>query len=140
MFNEVIESRMKKLEEIINYLESLSKYTIEDFENDYTLTSSLERNLQLAIQCLLDIGNHIISIKNLEKPKEYKDIILILGRNNIIPEDFAEKIYKMAGLRNISIHAYLDIDKQELVTHLKKIDDFKSFMKFIAEFLEEKTL
>ena len=139
MFNDVIESRMKKLEEIVNYLESLSKYTAEDFENDYTLTSSLERNLQLAIQCILDIGNHIISIENLEKPKEYKDIIIILGKNNIIPEDFSEKIHKMAGLRNIIIHAYLDVDKQELVSHLKNIDDFKSFMKFIAKFLEEKS-
>ncbi|NVM28552.1 MAG: DUF86 domain-containing protein [Candidatus Helarchaeota archaeon] len=84
-------------------------------------------------------SNHIISIENLEKPKEYKDIIIILGKNNIIPEDFAEKIHKMAGLRNIIIHAYLDVDKQELVSHLKNIDDFKSFRKFIAKFLEEKS-
>ena len=138
MYNEVIESRLKKLEAIVKKLETLSNKAMEDFENDFILASALEHNLQVAIQCVLDIGNHIISIENLEKPNDYKDIILILGKNQIIPKKFADAIYKMAGLRNLIIHEYLEIDMAELVSHLNDINDFKLFMKYILHYLEEK--
>jgi len=138
MYNEVIESRLKKLETIVKKLEILSNKTIEAFEEDFILASALEHNLQIAIQCVLDIGNHIISIENLERPNDYKDIILILGKNKILPKEFADGIYKMAGLRNIIIHEYLEIDLNELVSHLENINYFKLFMKYILAYLEKK--
>ncbi|TFF86043.1 MAG: DUF86 domain-containing protein [Promethearchaeota archaeon] len=140
MYNDVIEERLKKLEKIVDYLEGIKDYNIDKFKVDYTLSSALKHNLQIAIQCILDIGNHIIAIENLEKPNQYKDIFLVLGKNKIIPMAFANKINKMAGLRNILIHIYMDIDLDELISHLKKINDFKIFMKYIAEYLKNKEI
>ena len=48
----------------------------------------------------------------------------------------AAKIAPMAGLRNILVHDYLDIDREKLYDLLRThLDDFKEFGRHIAKLL-----
>ncbi|MHA1341778.1 MAG: type VII toxin-antitoxin system HepT family RNase toxin [Candidatus Helarchaeota archaeon] len=137
MFDEdIINFRIAKLREYLRILHNLSKEKKEDFISNYRIYGLAERYLQLAIECVLDIGNYIISRLNLEKPDKYQDILLILGANSIIPKAFAEKIAKMAGFRNILVHDYLDINHEIVYDHLiHELSDFDDFIKIILKFL-----
>jgi uncharacterized protein YutE (UPF0331/DUF86 family) len=80
----------------------------------------------------------MISKLDLEKPETYQDILIILGKNGILPEQFANKIVKMAGFRNILVHGYVDIEKSVIYDHLQhRLSDFDEFMKYIVRFLEK---
>lgn len=92
----LINSRIDKLRKYIKILEKLEEEKREDFKKDYRIYGLAERYLHLSIECILDIGNHIISTKDLEKPETYRDIILVLGKESVIPKDFSLKIAKMA--------------------------------------------
>lgn len=117
-------------------LHELSKVDQENFNSDYKIYGSAERFLQLAIECILDIGNHIISKLNLEKPETYQDILLILGKNAILPENFTKQIVKMAGFRNILVNGYVDIKKSLVYEYLQNnLSDFDEFMQYIVKFL-----
>lgn len=132
----VINSRISKLREYIDILNDLKKEDYEKFINDYKVYGLAERYLQLAIECILDIGNHIISRFEYTKPETYQDILLILGKNSIIPEKFANKISKMAGFRNILIHNYLEVDRSLVYRFLpENIPDFERFIKMIVKFM-----
>jgi len=134
----VINSRIAKLREYIKILEELSQEKKEDFLKNYKIYGLAERYLQLSIECVLDMGNHIISRIGFKKPETYQDIILILGKNSVIPENFAEKIAKMAGLRNILVHGYSEIDEIIIYNHVKHdLDDFRKFIKYIIQYLDE---
>jgi uncharacterized protein YutE (UPF0331/DUF86 family) len=132
----VIEARLKKLEEILKVLQQIKGEPTEKLRTDQLIYSALERNLELAIQCVLDIGNHLIAIENWRSPKDYKDIIKILGEQAVLPHVFAKRIEKMAGLRNILIHSYLEIDQDEIINSLKELDDIKEFIRHIKHYLE----
>ncbi|MEJ2249893.1 MAG: DUF86 domain-containing protein [Candidatus Lokiarchaeota archaeon] len=135
--SKVINSRISKLREYIDILNDLKKEDYERFINDYKVYGLAERYLQLAIECVLDIGNHIISRLEYTKPETYQEILLILGKNSIIPEKFANKISKMAGFRNILIHNYLEIDRSLVYRFLQEnIPDFERFIKMIVKFLD----
>ncbi len=108
----VINTRIAKLKEYLKILEDLRKEKKEDFLKNYRIHGLAERYLQLSIECVLDIGNRIISRKGFWNPGTYQDIILILGENSVIPEVFAEKIAKMAGFRNILVQVILKLMKQ----------------------------
>jgi len=138
LYNDVIEARLKKLEEILIILKQFKKEPKEKLQEDQIFYSALERNLEIAIQCILDIGNHIIAIEKWRSPKDYKDIIKILGEKGVLPKNFASKIEKMAGLRNILVHSYLEIDDEKIIELLQKLDDFTDFMKHVKLFLENK--
>ncbi len=135
--DKVINSRISKLRQYLKILKDLSIEKKEDFVSDYRIYGLAERYLQLSIECVLDIGNHLISKMELKKPDTYHEILLILGENNILPEDFAKKIGKMAGFRNILIHNYMDVDREIVYEHLQEdFLDFKKYIRYIVSFFE----
>jgi uncharacterized protein YutE (UPF0331/DUF86 family) len=73
----------------------------------------------------------------LKKPEKLQDIFLILGENSILPKQFAKKVAKMAGFRNILVHGYSDIDENLVYDSLTQgLTDFEDFIKYILKFLE----
>ncbi|MCK4814640.1 DUF86 domain-containing protein, partial [bacterium] len=61
-----------------------------------------------------EIGEIIISKEGCRKPERYQDIIIILGENGIMPKEFSKKFSLAAGLRNILVHRYTEIDIEEI--------------------------
>ncbi|WP_338835599.1 DUF86 domain-containing protein [Neomoorella thermoacetica] len=66
-----IERRLEKLSECLTKLEPLKTKSFDDFEQDPYLRDIVERNLEVAAQCCIDIANRVISIEDLEKPEDY---------------------------------------------------------------------
>ncbi len=62
----------------------------------------------------------------MEKPKDYYGAIIILGKENTLPFDFAQKFAPIIGFKNILIHEYLDIEWDEVYNNLKKYRTFLS--------------
>ncbi len=134
----VINARINKIQEYLKILKELKLENREKFLTDYRIHGLAERYLHLTIECVLDIGNHLISRLEYEKPETYQEIILILGKYSIIPKEFSEKIAKMAGFRNILIHNYLEINGKLVFEHLQSsLSDFEEFNKYIVEYIKK---
>ncbi len=134
-----IEQRLERLKKSLTKLEPLrEKNKYEFFQDDY-LQDIVERNLEVAIQSCIDIANRIISLDGLEKPKDYYGAIIILGKENILPFDFAQEFAPIAGFRNILIHEYLDIDWDEVYNNLKNIEHFYQFIDYIQKWLTQRS-
>lgn len=59
-----------------------------------------------------------------------------ISQGPALPEAFARRIRKMAGLRNILVHNYLDVDPGELRKHLGKLDDFEKCCRYVLRYLK----
>jgi len=130
---------LEKLKKCLLKLEPLKEKSKKEFYQDEYLKDIVERNLEVAIQSCIDIANRIISLIDLEKPKDYYESITILGKENILPYDFAQKFAPIAGFRNILIHEYLDIDWEEVYNNLQNIDQFYDFMDYIKKWLAQES-
>ncbi|MCC7550417.1 MAG: DUF86 domain-containing protein [Methanobacterium sp.] len=64
----------RKIKNMQGFVDFLRNQPAEEDEllNNYLLKSAIERNLQLAIESALDIGEVIISSENMEKPENYR--------------------------------------------------------------------
>jgi uncharacterized protein YutE (UPF0331/DUF86 family) len=116
--------RLEKLKECLANLEPLRKKRRDEFDQQPHLRDIVERNLEVAIQCLIDMGNRIISIEDAEKPKDYYEIFLILGNLQVLPSEFAKQIAPLAGFRNILVYDYGSIDWDLVHDHLQRLGDF----------------
>jgi len=135
---EEIHSKLKDLKKYAKLLESYQKYGKKELKKDLTLRGAVERYLQTALECILDIGQMIIAIKGFRKPEKYKEVILILGEEGILPKDFAKKFAPAAGFRNVLVHKYAEVDLDKLYKHLQEdLEDFDFFAKCIAEFAKK---
>ena len=132
---------MKRLEKSLQILQQSSEVPFEELISNDVLLSAVERNLHVAIECILDIGNHIIAEKGFETPEDNEDIIRILGDEKVVPSDFARRVKGIAGFRNILVHEYTDIDYGLLYNFLTyRLNDLREFALYISSYLErEKT-
>lgn len=69
-----------------------------------------ERYLHLAIESALDIANHLIADAGFEAPDTYRDAFAILARHGVLDEELGVRLQAWAGMRNVLVHLYLDID------------------------------
>jgi len=95
--------------------------------------------LQLSIECVIDIGQIIISGLRLPRPEEARDVIEILGKNKIIPLSFSKHFSSVAGFRNILVHEYAKVNINKLYEHLRNdLKDFDFYIRHIVKFIELK--
>jgi len=136
---EEIYSKLEDLKRYVRFLKSYQSHAKEELRENYTLRGAVERYLHLALECTIDIGEMIISKEGLRKPESYREVIEILGKENILPKEFAERFAPAMGFRNILVHRYAEIDLNELYEHLQNdLQDFSTFAKYVAKYLEEK--
>lgn len=133
---EVIERRLKKLDEYLSVLSELQKYSLDDFLAEPERYGSTERFLQLAIETTIDIGNHIVADMNLGDVQWSSDIASILHEKGYLPVELREVWIKMIGFRNLLVHDYLDIDRTKVHQILQNnLSDLKALEKVFAQFL-----
>jgi len=135
---DVLETKILKLRGYLRILKGLKKYSLAQYTGNPLIKGSVERYLQLSIECLLDMGNHIISDLGLRKAEDYQDVFIILCEARVIPKAFAIKIAPMAGFRNILVHDYMKLADSKVYHILQKnLTDFEKFVKYIARYLEK---
>jgi len=135
---EAIRVRLKKLREMIARLERIRARGEEVYNNDDLLQSAAERVLQIATQCVLDIGNHIIAEMSLPLPTDNDEIIDTLCKAGIISEELAASLAGIGGFRNVLVHDYLTLDQGRIFhEHLGRLDDLRNFATEIIKFLDE---
>jgi uncharacterized protein YutE (UPF0331/DUF86 family) len=126
-----------KLQELERYLSQLRKHqgvTAEKLENDLDKAWIIERGLQLSIQLVLDIGNHILAEAGVSV-HEYADILPQLAKLGIIPNDYALSVKGMAGFRNLLVHEYTEIDSVKLAVFVNaNLNDINLFCKYITAY------
>lgn len=124
------------LDQYLDILKGLSHLNLAEFAGDPRNYGSAERFLQLAIETSLNIGNHIISTQNFEAPQDYSDIFLILGKNNVLPVDFARELINMARFRNRLVHIYWEVDRVMVYNIIQtRLTDYIDFKRYILAFL-----
>lgn len=129
-----------KLAQLAGYLADLIES--QDIEQKEYLADKktqryIERTLHLAIECCLDIGNHLIADNNWREPVNNKDVFSVLEENGVISSSLLPYLGKMAQFRNILVHDYARVDPDIICNILKNnATDFHRFIHEINEALK----
>lgn len=134
---QLILDRLSMLRSSVNRLNKLKDLSADAFLSDPDNYAIAEHHLRRALECVLDVGRHIVVKKGFGRPRDYRSIIEILGQNHVIPAAFAKDIVGMVGYRNRLVHGYAEVTGQEMYQIIKtKLDDFARFAGYILEYLE----
>ncbi len=136
--NGKIQKNILFLRDNIIKLNELSKVTEDDFKLDFRNYNSALRLLQISIESIIDIGNHIISRRGFDPPVTYSDVFEILRKNNIISAECMDKCINMVKFRNRIVHIYFEIDLNMVLKLMKEdLGDFEVFISEISGLLAE---
>jgi uncharacterized protein YutE (UPF0331/DUF86 family) len=133
----VVEKKLQELHRYLEELETCRKISWDELNASLVKQWQICHGLQLSIQTLIDIGNHILAEQGENQVEDYADIIDKLGEKNIIPLEFSRSIRGMAGLRNILVHEYARLDLTKIYSVLQnRLSDFHHFIEYINQYLE----
>jgi uncharacterized protein YutE (UPF0331/DUF86 family) len=129
---------LDELSERLARLQALSEKARSAFDQDPYLRDVVERNLEIAAQCCIDISNRIVSLLGARKPIDYYGALLSMGELGVVPPDFARRIAPLAGLRNVLVHDYLATDWDQVYANLRRVEDLEEFAGYVRRWLAER--
>jgi uncharacterized protein YutE (UPF0331/DUF86 family) len=138
MNKEIITKKLLQLKDYLDELEKLVlKFSKEEVLSDPSKRLATERLAQLIIDTMIDVNIQIIIDRNLAY-EQTRSTFTMLGEIGVLPKEFANQIAPLAGLRNILVHRYEQLDKELFIRNLfKNYDNFKKYIAYINKFLED---
>ena len=133
-----IDGLIRHLRQYLAYLRQLALVPPAEFLADPHLVGSARYYLTVAIETCLDIANHLIAAEGLRAPTDYKDTFRVLSEARILPDGLTTTMRALAGLRNLLVHVYWDVDDAVIHDSLRsEPGDFEAFVASILAFLDQ---
>ena len=124
-----IERRLDELSERLARLQPLGDRDRIEFDQDPYLRDIVERNLEIAARCCIDISHRIISPSRPARSPR-------LG--GVVPAGFARHLAPLAGFRNILVHEYMRLDWDQVVRALHRLEDLERFAALVRRWLRQR--
>jgi len=132
---ELIKRKLTQISNKLNELEEVAQTPKEKFAESL-IHYEAERLVELIVGNAIDINFHIIKEKQLNAPIEYKESFKVIGRDKVISSELAYRIADSAGLRNLLVHHYDEIDLGRFYDGLKGgIADYEQYIKEVNQYI-----
>lgn len=135
----------RKLQLITDELARLVLFGDESYESliaDNVRLAALERILERIISRSIDVNEHIISslatgMEERTTRLTYRDTFLRLPDYGVLPDAFAQRIAPSAGLRNIIVHEYNDIDHRIVFNAIRStLEQYSEYVAYVRQFVD----
>jgi len=133
----------RKLQLIAEDLERLLRFrdeTLDSLVADDLKLAAVERILERIVMRAIDVNEHLISELATGEGRStrltYRDTFLLLTDTGAYPKEFAERIARSAGLRNILVHDYNDVDRKIVHASIKScLQDYHQYLEYVSRFV-----
>jgi len=133
---ETIEGIFRNLDAYLDQLRQLAALRREELVDDLVNLGAAKYYLQVAIECCIDVANHIIARQGFRAPESYADSFTVLAENGVIEQDFVSTAQRMARMRNRLVHLYWEVDATILYDTLQNnLADFDQFKAYVYSFM-----
>ncbi|ODS32753.1 MAG: hypothetical protein SCARUB_02136 [Candidatus Scalindua rubra] len=122
---------------VYEQIDTLVKSGKEDFLKDPKSPLALKYLLIEAVEAITDICQHLLAKSKGIACEGYIDCILKTGKEEIITISLANKLRRLADLRNNLIHRYWNINDEQLYTQtVDNKSDLLDFVEQVNTFIE----
>lgn len=118
------------------YLEALARHEGKSADQVRVDPYEIERLLELIVQVAVDILAHLLAESD-RTPSSYRNTFELSGRVELISTPLAERLADAAGLRNVLVHLYDEIDYEIVAASIDRaLNDFGQLFAELEERLE----
>jgi uncharacterized protein YutE (UPF0331/DUF86 family) len=109
-----LRQKIHYIREQMKNLQKLKELSREKFLTGPIYTDASLRELQVAIEAMIDICNHVVAREGWGLPKSYREGFEILTKQGVLEKEMLDTYLKMVKFRNRIVHIYDDIDSEEV--------------------------
>lgn len=129
-------ARLRLLEEAVEDLQRQGELDAERLRSDRDTRRVVERCLEHLVDMAASVNAHIAAARLGRAPTDLTESFDLAAEAGAIPQDLAAELRSSAGMRNVIVHAYVDLDL-ELVARAvpAAIEGYRSYMAEMAAFI-----
>jgi len=136
---EILDNLVVSIRKYLKELQDADDIDWETFVQDNRSRRFVERVLQILVESMIDLGQHIIADQGFREPNTYRDVFRILVEEGVLEENKLTVYEKIASFRNVLVHPYEGIDNNIVFGIFKKnLPDIEDFLNQIFNWLEQK--
>jgi len=131
---------MRRLSSIISRIErhkEKAKEIVEMDISDYLVFNALAMECFQAVNSAIELGELIVSEKNLGFPATYREIFELLHDEKIISKENLENIKQLIFFRNLIAHEYYTITQKELKEMVNLLASLNEMVKNAKKLFKE---
>lgn len=129
---------LAKLDELRGYvteLQQIAPGTIQEYRR-IPIKRACERLVQIAVECVIDVCQLLVSGLRLGLPAEEEDLFDKLAAAELLTPEVLDTLRRMRGCRNILVHEYGRVsDEIVFDTISSRLGDFDRFASEVLEAL-----
>jgi uncharacterized protein YutE (UPF0331/DUF86 family) len=130
-----LDRMISNLRRYVRTLEALAAIPSEEFLGSLDRIGNAKYHFVIAIECCIDIANHIIASENYRFPKDNADSFAVLIEEGIVPAGLQDSLRGMSRFRNRLVHLYWEVDDRRVYDYLQTaLADFHRFAAAVGEY------
>jgi uncharacterized protein YutE (UPF0331/DUF86 family) len=139
---EFVERKLQLIVDDLGQLLAFRDTSYGDLVADPIRLAAVERIVERMVQRAIDVNEHLISTLSTGEEARttrvtYPETFLRLADLGVYDADFAQRIARSAGLRNILVHEYNDIDHRILHQAIPDaLEQYHAYVNAVRAFLE----
>jgi uncharacterized protein YutE (UPF0331/DUF86 family) len=123
-----LDATLGSLRVYIDALRRLAQLPRNELLADPDKIASAKYHFVVAIECCIDIANHVIASEKLRIPRSTADSFVVLVERGFCPVELEEPLRAMAKFRNRLVHLYWQVDDELVADYLREnLGDFNRF-------------
>jgi uncharacterized protein YutE (UPF0331/DUF86 family) len=128
-----LRDKIQRIKDNLVLLETIRSVSYTQFCESPLYSPAATRMLQVSIEAMIDIGNHVVAKNHLGTPKTYRETFELLTKNQILPKKDLELFLTMVKFRNRAVHLYDKISDEEIYNIIQNhLPDFEHFIACIV--------
>ncbi len=127
---------IRKLGHLRTYLGDLEPHRGKSPKQVLEERYEIERLLELVVQVAVDIVSHELAERGVV-PETYRKTFFRAADEGLLPDELADPLADAAGLRNVLVHLYEDIDYEIVAASVDRaLEVFGRLLAFYADRLD----
>ncbi|HEY8909087.1 MAG TPA: DUF86 domain-containing protein [Desulfosporosinus sp.] len=129
---DIIQRKLSFIDLRLQNLETLKLMGRQDFLASFQAVDAAKYNLQVCIEALIDVSNHIVARERWGIPSTSAEAVKLIIQHGVLGKDKELSLVQMVKFRNRIVHLYQEVDDSEIYRILQEnLNDIKSFIQAV---------
>jgi uncharacterized protein YutE (UPF0331/DUF86 family) len=134
-----VHAALRRMRELLEDLDELvGTPSAEDLEGDRARRHITERGLSQLVETAASVNSHLAAVGLGRAPADHRESFALAAEAGAISVELSEELRDSAGLRNVLVHAYLDVDLRVVAAAVPRArEGFAEYVRQVAAHLAE---
>lgn len=132
----LVHAKLRSMRELLDDLDAAGPVDAARLTDDRMLRHAVERILTRLVELAAAVNGHLAVGRLGRGAATYRESFALAAETGVVPEDLAERLAPSAGLRNVLVHEYAQVDLALVARGVELArTDFRAYVREVARAL-----